>query len=199
MIDPPWNETGGAAKSKAFGAGPRGADQHYPLLKTPEIPPAILASGMFNLTPDSHLYLWVTNNFMEDGIWVMNQLGFRLIQKIEWVKAPRVPVWIEPKPGVIVQPVGGRLVYPDRDFGLGRYFRGKTETCLFGVRGAGLSVCTPAKNVTNLIVAPKTRHSRKPPEAYLKVEERTLPPFLEMFGRGSFGRANWDIHGNESI
>ncbi len=183
MIDPPWNETGGAAKSKAFGAGARGADQHYPLLKTPEIPPAVMASGMFNLMPDAHLYLWVTNNFMEDGFWVMRQLGFRPIQKIEWVKDNPFDL------------------KEDARFGLGRYFRGKTESCLFGVRGRGLSseVCTPAKNLTNLIVRPKAKHSRKPPEAYLKVEKRAKPPYLEMFGRGSFDRPGWTCWGHEAI
>ena len=55
-----------------------------------------------------HLYLWVTNNFLADGLKVMESWGFRYVTTITWVK--------------------------DR-IGLGQYFRGITEQCLFGVKG----------------------------------------------------------------
>ncbi len=97
--DPPWLEQGGGAKYK------RGADRHYPLMKTANIarlPVAELAED------NAHLYLWVTNNFLRDGFEVMEAWGFKYKTTITWAK--------------------------DR-FGLGQYFRGQTEHCLFGVRG----------------------------------------------------------------
>jgi len=51
--DPPWNETGG-------GKIKRGADRHYDLLKKNEI---IKYMEAIPTHDDSHLYLWVTNNF----------------------------------------------------------------------------------------------------------------------------------------
>ncbi|MDD5511842.1 MAG: MT-A70 family methyltransferase [Dehalococcoidales bacterium] len=101
LIDPPWLERGG-------GRIKRGADRHYPLLKTPDIVRVIRESGVFTPAEDCHLYLWTTNNFLQDGLWVVEQLGFRYITTITWAK--------------------------DR-FGLGQYFRGMTEHMLFGVRG----------------------------------------------------------------
>lgn len=101
LIDPPWYEKG-AGKIK------RGADRHYPLLKTVDIIKVIRGSGVFNPAPSCHLYLWVTNNFLRDGLRVMEELGFRYVTNIVWVK--------------------------DR-FGLGQYYRGQHELLLFGVRG----------------------------------------------------------------
>ncbi len=79
VIDPPWNESGG-------GKIKRGADRHYSLLKTPAIPGVIKNSGVFTPAENCHLYLWVTNNFLKDGLWVMEQLGFRYVPMITWAK-----------------------------------------------------------------------------------------------------------------
>jgi len=101
LIDPPWLERGG-------GQIQRGADRHYALLSTPDIIKTIYASGMFKAAQDAHLYLWVTNNFLPDGITVVKALGFRYVTMITW--------------------------YKDR-IGLGQYFRGCTEHMLFAVKG----------------------------------------------------------------
>lgn len=64
--DPPWNEAGG-------GKIKRGADRHYPLMRTKEI----IALPVMDLAADNaHLYLWVTNNFLPDGLEVMKAWGF---------------------------------------------------------------------------------------------------------------------------
>ena len=102
LIDPPWYEKG-AGKVK------RGADRWYDLMKTPEIIDTILNCEQYR--PDEsgcHLYLWVTNNFLPDGLKVISSLGFRYITNIVWVK--------------------------DR-IGLGQYFRGLHELTLFAVMG----------------------------------------------------------------
>ena len=96
--DPPWMERGG-------GRIKRGADRHYPLMKTVDI----CRLPVWRISEDNcHLYLWATNNFLPDGLKVMDAWGFRYVTMITWMKS-----WIS----------------------LGQYFRGMTEHCLFGVKG----------------------------------------------------------------
>jgi N6-adenosine-specific RNA methylase IME4 len=126
MLDPPWNETGG-------GRIRRGADRHYSLLTTNEIIQTVKESGAFIPDPEGcHLYLWATNNFLEDGLRVIRELGFRYITNIVWVK--------------------------DR-FGLGQYFRGQHELCLFAVKGR---LMTRNRRTSTVITERKREHSRKP-------------------------------------
>lgn len=146
LIDPPWLERGG-------GKIKRGADRHYPLLKTPDIVRVIRESGMFVPADDCHLYLWVTNNFLRDGLWVMEQLGFRYVTMLTWAK--------------------------DR-IGLGQYFRGQTEPLLFGVKGR---LPAQVRTQSTLIVAPRSKHSQKPAKSYEVIEAVSPAPRLEMFAR----------------
>jgi len=159
LIDPPWYERGG-------GKIKRGADRHYHLLKTDDIVKVIKNSGIFK--PDStgcHLYLWVTNNFLPDGLRVMKELGFRYITNIVWVK--------------------------DR-FGLGQYFRGQHELCLFGVMG---KLRTRFRNIPTVIFEKRREHSRKPDGMYELIEKASYPPRLEMFARRR--RKGWICWGEE--
>ncbi len=158
LIDPPWYEKG-AGKIK------RGADRHYPLMKTNDIILTILESDVWIPDNDSHLYLWVTNNFLPDGLRVMEALKYRYITNLVWVK---------------------------NRFGLGQYFRGQHELCLFGVRG---KLMTKTKKIPTVINASKTIHSRKPIELYDIIEIQSYPPYLEMFARNT--RKGWDSWGNE--
>jgi len=68
MLTHLWHESGG-------GRIKRGADKHYPLMKTNEI----IALGDFITEiseDDCHLYLWTTNNFLKDALYVMWAWGF---------------------------------------------------------------------------------------------------------------------------
>ena len=70
LADPPWCERGG-------GKIKRGADRHYSVLKTPQIVALMQAQlDARTIAPDAHMYLWVTNNFLADGLLVMRELGF---------------------------------------------------------------------------------------------------------------------------
>lgn len=148
LIDPPWNERGGGAVYK------RGADRHYALLKTADIPRVIQASPLYRPAVDAHLYLWVTNNFLRDGLWVLDALGFRYVTMLTWAK--------------------------DR-IGLGRYFRGQTEHVLFATRGAYLAPLS--RTQSTLITAPRTRHSAKPTALYDLIEQVSPAPRVELFAR----------------
>jgi N6-adenosine-specific RNA methylase IME4 len=172
VLDPPWLEAGG---------GGRGAQNHYPLLKAEEMPATIRKSGLFRPYPNAHMYLWVTNNFLEDGLWLMRQLGFRYVTNLPWNK-----------PGK----------------GIGQYFRGEHELLLFGVHGDGMSpdVMTDRRDLGTRIDADWVRageggpriHSAKPPEAYERIQARSNGPYLEMFARGKPRGPQWQVWGNEA-
>ena len=76
MLDPPWPERGG-------GKIKRGADRHYPLMSIKDI----IALPVGKIADDNaHMYLWVTNNFLKDGLDCMEAWGFRYVTMITWMK-----------------------------------------------------------------------------------------------------------------
>lgn len=149
--------------------GRRGANAHYQLMKAKEI--IALAPMVQELAEDdAHLYLWTTNNFLPDALKVMKAWGFRYITTITWMK---------------------------NQIGLGQYFRGLTEHCLFGVRGK-----LPYKVIDGKRQQGKTgffekkrEHSRKPVQMREMIEKVSYPPFIELFARERFN--GWDAWGNE--
>lgn len=168
LADPPWqfaNKTG------------KVAPEHKRLLRYPtmdlqeimELPVAQIAS------PRSHLYLWVPNALVQDGLEVMKRWGFTYKSHIVWYK---------------VRKDGG----PDRR-GVGFYFRNVTELCLFGIRGKNNRTGDAGRTQPNVIVSRKREHSRKPDEIYDIIESCSRGPFLELFARHV--RAGWLQWGNE--
>lgn len=161
--DPPWPENG-------VGKIKRGADKHYPLMKVKEI--IALDGFVKELSEDNaHLYLWVTNNYLPDGLKVMEAWGFRYVTCITWMK--------------------------DR-MGLGQYYRGLTEHCLFGVKGM-----LPYKTVDGTRQQGKTgfnavrkSHSSKPFEMREMINKVSHAPMIELFARERF--EGWDCWGNET-
>lgn len=157
-----------------YGAGKikRGADRHYPLMKIPEI----IALGSLVkewIHPDGcHLYLWTTNNYLPDAIKVMERWGFKYITIITWFKDGRI--------------------------GMGQYFRGVTEHCLFGRNGVLPYKSVGGKRCQGLtgFHAEKTYHSRKPDEMREMIELVSHGPFIEMFSRPPHP-LGWDVWGNE--
>lgn len=146
LADPPWKETGG-------GKIKRGANRHYPLLSTPDIIRVMYQASLWNPAPNSHLWMWVTNNFLEDGLFVMRALGYKYITNAVWVK--------------------------DR-IGLGQYIRGQHELLLFGRRGRLPSNSRKEKSV---IEAHRKKHSQKPEKSFEMIEAISPGPRLEMFSR----------------
>lgn len=188
QIDCPWEERGG-------GQIKRGADRHYPLVPTEQLPALITGADVWCPAEHAHLHFWVTDNFLEDGLWVVKQLGFRYVRTVPWVKT-RAPA----SSGLVDDPEDDEL-----RFGIGQYARGAHELMLFCVRGEGQhpSVFTGRRDLPSVIMAPVPRdesgkriHSRKPPRAYEWIEARSHGPRLEMFART--GRPDWTSWGNEA-
>ena len=124
--------------------------------------------------PKSHLYLWVPNALILEGLEVMKSWGFTYKTNIVWHK---------------IRKDGG----PDGR-GVGFYFRNVTELVLFGVRGH-LRTRKPGRTQVNFLATRKREHSRKPDELYPLVEACSYGPFLELFSRHS--REGWACWGNE--
>jgi N6-adenosine-specific RNA methylase IME4 len=124
----------------------------------------------------AHLYLWVPNALILEGLEVMRRWGFNYKTNIVWFKTRKD---------------GG----PDGR-GVGFYFRNVTELILFGTRGTNNRTLKPGRTQTNIIATRKREHSRKPDEQYDLIEGCSPGPFLEMFARHQ--RHGWCSWGNEA-
>jgi N6-adenosine-specific RNA methylase IME4 len=180
--DPPWLERG-AGKIK------RGADRHYPLMPTFAIAALPVSSWMAD---DAHAYIWVTNNFLPDGLLVMRAWGFEYVTKIDWFKGN-----VDDDADI----GDGSIADAALEIGLGQYFRGCTESCLFGTRGHVPYAVLPngkrAQGRTGFHASRRSLvHSQKP-EQMRQMIERVSPalPRLEMFARRA--APGWDVWGNE--
>lgn len=126
--------------------------------------------------PTAHLYLWVPNALLPDGLAVMKAWGFTYKSNLVWHK---------------VRKDGG-----SDGRGVGFYFRNVTELILFGVRGTNARTLSPGRSQVNLVATRKREHSRKPDEQYDIIEKCSRSPFIELFARGS--RSGWVSWGNQA-
>jgi N6-adenosine-specific RNA methylase IME4 len=166
--DPPWrftNRTGKVAPEH------RRLDR-YDTMTAAEIAALPVADVV---SANAHLYLWVPNALLPEGLAVMQGWGFRYVSNLVWAKRRKD---------------GG----PDGR-GVGFYFRNVTELILFGVRGS-MRTLEPGRRQVNMIETRKREHSRKPEEAYDLIEACSPGPYLEMFAR--YARPGWTSWGAES-
>lgn len=168
LADPPWqfaNRTGKMAPEHKRLS--RYSTLDLESIKSIPVGKAVESAG--------HLYLWVPNALLQEGLEVLKAWGFTYKTNIVWQK---------------VRKDGG----PDGR-GVGFYFRNTTELILFGVRG-GLRTLAPGRSQVNVIQSRKREHSRKPDEQYDLIESCSPGPFLELFARGS--RPGWTVWGDQS-
>ena len=169
LADPPWqftNKTGKVAPEHKRLA-------RYSTLKLDDIKSLPVAQAAHD---SSHLYLWVPNALLPEGLAVMEAWGFHYKSNIVWQK---------------IRKDGG----PDGR-GVGFYFRNVTELLLFGVRGKNVRTLQPGRTQVNTIATRKREHSRKPDEQYPLITSCSPGPFLEMFARGE--RPGWTIWGDQA-
>jgi N6-adenosine-specific RNA methylase IME4 len=169
LADPPWQFTNRTGKM----APEHKRLKRYPTLSLDEIMSIPVSDA---LDTRSHLYLWVPNALLAEGLKVMEAWGFSYKTNIVWYK---------------VRKDGG----PDRR-GVGFYFRNVSEILLFGVRGKNVRTLKPGRTQENIIVKRKREHSRKPDEQYELIESCSWGPYLEMFARGN--REGWYCWGNQA-
>ncbi|MCA8889470.1 MAG: hypothetical protein KDA46_11610 [Parvularculaceae bacterium] len=169
LADPPWRFTNRTGKM---------APEHkrlsrYETMTTDEI--CDLPVEQISAEP-AHLYLWVPNALLIDGLKVMASWGYDYKSNIVWHK---------------IRKDGG----PDGR-GVGFYFRNVTELLLFGVRGKNARTLSPGRRQVNFLATRKREHSRKPDEQYDLIESCSWGPRLELFSRGE--RDGWVCWGNQA-
>lgn len=156
--DPAWNKNQG---------GNWGALQHYDLMsleRIKQMPVAELADD------NAHLWLWVTNSNIDEGLEVIKAWGFTYRTMFHWIK-PRM--------------------------GLGTYLRNASETCLFATRG---KAPVKFKSQINWQIGyPTPNHSEKP-RSFISIIERVSPaPYCELFCRKRPASSEkWYCWGNET-
>lgn len=167
--DPPWqfqNRTGKVApEHKRL--------TRYETMKLDDIKALPVADAAAD---KCHLYLWVPNALLPEGLEVMKAWGFEYKTNLVWEKVR--------KDGA-----------PDGR-GVGFYFRNTTEILLFGIKGSNNRTLAPGRSQVNLLRSMKREHSRKPDEFVSLIERCSPGDYLEMFARGN--RDGWDMWGNQA-
>ncbi|WP_219722147.1 MT-A70 family methyltransferase [Deinococcus planocerae] len=169
LAAPPWQFTNRTGKV---------APEHHRLSRYPTldieaiktIPVAEVAA------PTAHLYLWVPNALLPEGLEVLSAWGFTYKTNLIWHKVRK-----DGEPD-------GR--------GVGFYFRNTTEIILFGVRGPNARTLAPGRSQVNILKTQKREHSRKPDEQYRLIEACSPGPYLELFARGA--HPGWTVWGNQA-
>ena len=169
LADPPWrfqNKTGKVAPEHR-------RLNRYGTMSLDEI--KALPVAKIAVEP-AHLYLWVPNALLPEGLAVLNAWGFHYKSNVVWHK---------------IRKDGG-----SDGRGVGFYFRNVTELILFGVRGKNARTLAPGRTQVNYLATRKREHSRKPDEQYGIIESCSPGPYLELFARGA--RKNWAKWGNQA-
>jgi N6-adenosine-specific RNA methylase IME4 len=162
IADPPWSLNGGPG----WGGG-KSRPLPYPVMDVD----AICALGVRHwCAPDSHLYLWVPNAYVEAAYRVARAWGFKPSTLLVWCK-----------------PITGG--------GLGGTYRLNTEFVLFARRG---SLKAKEQIGQSAFHWPRQRRHSQKPEAFTDLVERVSPgPYLELFARRA--RFGWSYAGNQSL
>ena len=127
------------------------------------------------------LFLWATMPKLQEALNVINAWGFiHKTTAFTWIK-------LNPKAGTIFK-------------GIGRWVQGNAELCLLATKGKPHRI---AKNISQIILAKRGKHSVKPPEVREKIVQLLGDlPRIELFARKPKDFFNesykgWDVWGNE--
>jgi len=169
LADPPWQFTNRTGKV---------APEHRRLSRYGTLSMQdIITLPVEKVTAETaHLYLWVPNALLPEGMMVLEAWGFSYKTNLIWHK---------------VRKDGG-----SDGRGVGFYFRNVTEIILFGVKGKNARTLAPGRRQVNVLATRKREHSRKPDEQYEIIESCSPGPRLELFGRGR--RAGWETWGDQA-
>lgn len=185
--DPAWSFQGYAAA----GVPQRAGEQHYDTMTVQDM--ARLPVGELAMN-DCALCMWTISSHTEQAFWLARQWGFTFSSKLfTWAKLNKhAESWLQE---------GGRnqnRILPISDnrnwfMGMGHGSRRNTEDCWLFTKGAPKRL---DRGVRELIVSPIREHSRKPDEAYERIERLFAGPYCELFARST--RSGWSSWGNET-
>jgi len=166
LIDPPWWFRVRSPRGEG-----RSACRHYrtdlTLADLAALPVSALAAR------DCWLFLWTTWPMLPSALWLIEQWGF--------VYSSDAFLWVKLNPS-------GTGFHK----GLGFTTRKNTEPCLLARRGSPHRL---SRNVDELIIAPRRRHSEKPIEAHQRIAAFAAGPRVELFARAR--RDGWHQWGDQ--
>ncbi|MFA6364241.1 MT-A70 family methyltransferase [Methanoregula sp.] len=166
--DPAWqyrNKNTGGHANTILGCAKSGAAQKYDVMSTEEICALPVPSIS---SRNCVLFLWATTPLLPDAFKVMDAWGFEYKTAIYWRKI--------------------------MSLGMGFWFRGQVEVCLFGIKGNVPAFHCQHPNFLQTKAGP---HSRKPKELFDIIGPciEKMTPKIELFARQRI--EGWDCWGNQ--
>ncbi len=181
LADPPW---GFRTWDSRRIAPHRGGDEPYRTMTDGEIA-QLPVGGVAGR--DAVLFLWTISSHVPQSIEIARGWGFE----------PRsiAFVWVKTREGAAAQGFFGLddVVAPVTRVGMGYWTRQEAEICLLATRGRPRR---RARDVRQVVFAPRREHSRKPDEVRARIERLVDGPYLELFGRAP--RPGWTVVGDEA-
>jgi len=168
--DPPWDFKTYSHKGKG-----RSAEAHYDCMGLDAIKAFRVADWA---APDCALFLWATDPSLPQALEVISAWGFAYkTVAFTWVKTTK-----------------DGSGFP---IGCGYWTRANPEMCLLATRGRPQRL---SRSVRQRLFASRREHSRKPVEAYTRIEALVSGPYLERFTRSRRqGWESWGIGVDEGI
>ena len=170
--DPPWKYGSKSAVNNSTGNDIKPLSEHYNSMTLSEIKQMPVKDL---LKKDAALFLWVTDSHLNEAIELMRAWGFKYkTVAFNWVKLTSKGNYC-------------KNVAP--------WTMKSSEICLLGTKGA-LTKYKKANNIESLVLAERTKHSKKPDEVRLRIVRLFGDlPRIELFARKKAD--GWDSFGNE--
>ncbi len=171
--DPPWHYGSKSAVNNKSGSEHKALSEHYNTMSLTELK----ALSIKDITEeDAACFMWVTDSHLDEAIEIFKAWGFKYKTiAFNWVKTTSKGNYC-------------KNVAP--------WTMKSSEICLLGTKGA-MTKHKQVNNIESLVIAERTKHSRKPEEVRKRIELLFGDiPRLEMFARES--TQGWDVFGNEA-
>jgi len=162
----------------------RSADRYYDTMSVEELLAELPATLMQSLAAkDCALLFWTSGLQNANALDVIKGWGFEYkTWAFLWVKT-------NPSSGIVAL---DEVQSKDLHWGTGFTTRANAEAVLLASRGAPRRL---AKDVHQIVIAPRTDHSEKPEEVARRIERLYPGPYVELFARKQ--REGWMTWGNE--
>ena len=170
--DPPWHYGSKSAVNNTKGSDIKPLSEHYNTMTLTELKKLPIK----NITNDDAVcFMWVTDSHLDEALEVFKAWNFKYKTiAFNWIKITSKGNYC-------------KNVAP--------WTMKSSEICLLGVKGR-MSKYKKANNIESLVIAERTKHSKKPNEVRKRIENLFGDiPKIELFARQT--AQGWDSWGDE--
>ena len=170
--DPPWHYGSKSAVNNTNGSEIKPLSDHYNTMSFEDLKSLPISS----LTKkDAACFMWVTDSHIDEALDIFKSWGFQYKTiAFNWIKTTSKGNYC-------------KNVAP--------WTMKSSEICLLGTKGA-MSKNKQANNIESLVIAERTKHSKKPNEVRKRIDLLFGDlPKIELFARQK--TEGWDVWGNE--